>query len=113
MLLGSFSFHTGILQMVMWPLVVLVTGFGVGITRENRVDTISNVGVGVVGCGILTGIPFIVFHIMMWVAAFESHKECGPTLWNFAVVTVIVTLLQLWFNCRAPLQECLAKYLSI
>ena len=73
--------------MVMWGLLLLA-GLMVGCGSQEGAAIFM-------GCGICcVGIPIFVFNIMMWVAAFESHRECGPALWKFAVATVIMAFLQ-------------------
>jgi hypothetical protein len=40
-----------------------------------------------------TVIPLAVINIMMWVNMFESDKNCGPQLWNFGVVLLVMGIL--------------------
>jgi len=86
-LLGAFCLDTGILQMVMWGLILLA-GIAMGCGTP---EAAAPFAVCAVCC---VGIPIFVFNIMMWVAAFESDRECGPALWRFAVATIILSLLQ-------------------
>jgi len=43
------------------------------------------------GCSVCcVGIPLMVINIMMFVAMFQSDKKCGPDLWSFGVVMLVV-----------------------
>jgi hypothetical protein len=93
---GFFVVDTGILQMVMLSLVI------VGAVCVGKGS--PQIGLPVVGCGICCiGIPVAVINILMWVAVFESDKECGPALWKFAVFTIAFAVLQVVSNCSARL----------
>ena len=48
---------------------------------------------GGIFCGVsacCTVIPMIVINIMMWINMFESDKACGPRLWGYGIVVLVM-----------------------